>query len=522
MKHRSLKLYPFNYRVRVGLKLFLASLVLYFAHNPLIGGILAALILMFPASFEFNRDYLKRFATGEGEEAEAALLAKIEKKMKTLVDKAAEGSINKEDLDKAVKKLNDEIGKLSNEALKELKDRADKMSESNDALQKELKETKDALIKQSEAIKKLQEAGASQEDIDKARKTFRQAIKEAVLEHKDTLLQEVNDRDGNRLSMKDYFTKLGHKQTPVITIKAPIDMLESGIVGANVANIRLTELDPTRVGIPLTIYPHVLDVFPVKSISKAYMSLLIVYSYEDGADTKVEGAASTKSSFLLKTQEFKAFFIATNFVLSDETLDDLNEALDEIAIVAPDKIQDKIDGKILRATGDDASDIMGIMNAAKSTAYASAFGAASTAGAYIVDVIADAKLQAENNKYRPNAVYLNPTEIAKLAAKKNTFEDSKSDKRVTYDVLGNAVAVCGLRILQSTSMAVNTALVLDLSQTMIGRRRDMTMEIGYNGTDLTEGQKTVVIKIRVAFGVRDKAAIIYVSDIAAAVAALTA
>ena len=49
----------------------------------------------------------------------------------------------------------------------------------------------------------------------------------------------------------------------------------------------------------------------------------------------------------------------------------------------------------------------------------------------------------------------------------------------------------------------------------------MTMEIGYNGTDFTEGQKTVVLKTRLAFAVRDEAAVIYCSGLAAAVSAIT-
>lgn len=44
---------------------------------------------------------------------------------------------------------------------------------------------------------------------------------------------------------------------------------------------------------------------------------------------------------------------------------------------------------------------------------------------------------------------------------------------------------------------------------LIGKGKEMTMEIGYNGTDLTEGQKTVVFKTRVAFAVRDKLGVIY-------------
>ena len=46
-------------------------------------------------------------------------------------------------------------------------------------------------------------------------------------------------------------------------------------------------------------------------------------------------------------------------------------------------------------------------------------------------------------------------------------------------------------------------------QLLIGKRKEMTLEIGYNGTDFTEGQKTVVVKVRVAFAVRDAAAVVY-------------
>jgi hypothetical protein len=46
------------------------------------------------------------------------------------------------------------------------------------------------------------------------------------------------------------------------------------------------------------------------------------------------------------------------------------------------------------------------------------------------------------------------------------------------------------------------------------------MEIGYNGTDFVEGQKTVKLSVRLALGVRDKAGVVYVDDITAAVAAV--
>jgi hypothetical protein len=131
------------------------------------------------------------------------------------------------------------------------------------------------------------------------------------------------------------------------------------------------------------------------------------------------------------------------------------------------------------------------------------------------------KHQCEANKYRPDVVIMNPLDISLLVDKKDQIDNSLTDRRLAFDSFGNLVAFNGLRIIASTAQTADTLAVVDSKQLMIGKRKDMTMEIGYNGTDFTEGQKTVVIKVRLAFGVRDEAAVIYCSGLAAAVAAIT-
>ncbi len=500
-------------KIQIGLRLLFASVMLFMGNF-----IMAALCLTFPG-WNAVPGILANGLTAEQEKEQKEFLDKVTSQVKSLMDDSQKENVKKADLEKRINDLNDSIKKLNEDSLKELKERVDKLASTNETLEKALSDSSKTIELQGAEIKKLTDKGIKNEP--EARKTFREAVREAIMEQKgkpNGFLKEITEDGETRISMKDYFSQ-GKQNSPVITVKAAVDMLESNIVQNQVNLLRLTALDPNRVGIPLTIYPHVMNVFNVKNMRTKNMALLVVYDYWDGADTKVEGAASGKSSFLFKTVEFKSFFIATFFTLSDETLDDLEEALDEISIVAPDKIMDKIDEKILGDQGDDASDIAGILTANKNTAFANPF-TTDIEGAYIVDVIAAAALQCKNNKYRPNAVYLNPADVVKLAAKKNTFEDSQYDRRVQYDVLGTPVNVGGLRILESTSINENELIVFDSKQPWIGRRKEMTMEIGYNGTDLTEGQKTVVIKIRLAFGVRDKAGIIYVDDIDAAIAAL--
>jgi hypothetical protein len=281
----------------------------------------------------------------------------------------------------------------------------------------------------------------------------------------------------------------------------------------------MTELDPTRVGIPLAVYRHVTDWMPVKTISNKYMSLLVVYSYEDGAGTKTQGSTATKSSFLLKTVEFVSATIGTKFRLSDESLSDLPEAMDEIARVAPSKIKDNIDVQILGSAGDDTSTIKGLYAASKHTDFASATTyLAMWPSPTRVDVIALMKDQAETSKYLVNTVILNPLDVRKIAAEKDQLDNSRIDRRVTFDALGEPIAICGMLIERNANQTADSVTVLDRNQVQIGDRMQMTLEVGYDGNDFTEGYKTVRINTRLAFGVRDPLAVIYCSGLDAAVA----
>lgn len=444
------------------------------------------------------------------EEEKKELLKELEGRIKAIVDGSTKGGIQKAELDKEVAAINKTItDNLTNEDMADLK-------KTVDTLKLDLVEANKTIDKQGTTLGEMKENGKKQNE---KPLSFKDAVRASIMEKSENFLTEKDDDAGKRLSMNAWFEK-GNQNSPTFTIKAAVDMLQSNIVQSEVDLVRLTELDPNRVGIPLTIYPHVLDWMPVKGIKKANMSVLVVYTYVDGADTKTEGTASSKSSFLLKTIEYKAFYLATYFTLSDETLDDLDEVMDEIAITAPDKILDKIDTKILGTTGDGATDIAGLYTANNHTDFATVTYTDTVDGANIIDLISKAKVQCEANKYRPNVVNMHPTDIDNMASLKDANDNSVSDRRVKWDNLGNPSFVFGMRIIPSTAQAVNTLSVTENKQLIIGSRKDMTMEIGYNAADLTEGQKTVVIKIRLAFGVRDKAATIYSDDIATDVAAI--
>lgn len=429
--------------------------------------------------------------------------------IKQLISDSTKDAVTEKELNKRIEAINKQL-----ETLNSKEDNHEEVA----GLKSSIDDLVEKINQNSIELKSLREEGLKAK-VEKP-KTIRDLMKEAIMAKEDIFLKKKNDDYGERYSMKEWFTEKGNQNSPTFTLKAAVDMLQSNIVQNYVSYQRLSELDPNRVSIPLTIYPHVLSSMNVKRTNKPYMALLVAYTYFDGSGTKTEGSASSKSSVLFKTVNFPTFTIATYATLSNETLDDLEEALDELAMVVPDKLMDSLDGKVLSASGDDSSDIAGLFTANKMTAFASTWDG-TIPNATIVDLISKMKLQCEGNKYKPTEVWLNPTDIDNMAALKNDISDSVTDRRVVWGANGVPVAVCGLMVKPNTNVTADTCAVVDGRQPWIGLRKDVTMTMGYNGTDLTEGQKTVVFEMRAAFGVRDKAGVIYSSGIATDVAAIT-
>jgi HK97 family phage major capsid protein len=299
-------------------------------------------------------------------------------------------------------------------------------------------------------------------------------------------------------------------------------MLGTNIFGNQVGLLRLTELDPNRVGTPLTIYPHAINAFSSKNISRPSMSLMVVHTYWDGTGTKPEGTTSGQSNFSFKTVEFKTFNIATFFGLSDETLDDMDETLDEISVTAPSKILDKIDSKVFADAGDNSTDIRGLfVNGETCTDFVASTYATTVLGANMVDLIAKMKLAISKNKYKANRVCLNPSDVDNIQCLKDQLDNSITDRRLVFNMNGELVKIAGLEIVQSEFITENTCLVCDSAQVWFGIRKGLTMEIGLNGTDFVEGQKTVRFGTRLALGVKDKAALQYSVNMATDLTTIT-
>lgn len=184
-------------------------------------------------------------------------------KIKGLIADSTKGVITEKALNEKVEAINAQLKTLNekennHEEVKKLKESVEKLLTSISDLAAEVK-----------ALKEIPGSKLSDKP-----KTFKEALMDAfskTQKNVPSFIVEKDDTYGKHSSVNEYFSKMGHKWGPEMEIDFPVgsltrknavDMTEAAIVGNYVSTIRLTELDPNRVGIPLTIYPHVTDWMP--------------------------------------------------------------------------------------------------------------------------------------------------------------------------------------------------------------------------------------------------------------------
>lgn len=437
------------------------------------------------------------------------------KEITTIVSDATKENVKASDLEAKLKSINDRIEKLPNAEIDELKKQVDELARKNEILERASKEQGVEMAKMRGVTPIIEQ------------KNLYSIAYNAVMKYKDTFLTEKSDTYGTRLSMLDYFKK-GNNKSPefeledgAYALKVAVDMGINTVAQTNVPLLRLTTLVPGVFGVPLSIYPHVLDYFPQRPCGPT-LSMLVTYSYTDGSQVQTEGSSSGKSSLLLKTVEFPTFRISTYISMTDKMLDNLPEALAEISRIAPDKIKSKLDSYVYSTAGDDSTSMKGMFTATKSTAFVASTYSSSVVGANFIDLIEAMVLQCELSDYQPGVLGLNPADIRiKFNSLKNQLDDSVRDNRVVF-TNGKLTSVCGLSVVASKSITANTCFVGAINPVaLLGINKNLTLEIGLNASDFIENQKTARIGMDVALGVGDPLAVIYCSDMDADLATIT-
>lgn len=145
----------------------------------------------------------------------------------------------------------------------------------------------------------------------------------------------------------------------------------------------------------------------------------------------------------------------------------------------------------------------------------------------VVDVIEAARLQCavidaanltDAGGYTPNVLFINPVTMSKIRLAKAT-----DGNYLVNRLADGTLTLNGLTIIESKAVAVNELMVMDSSVAEVYFKQNPEIQIGQEATDLTQDQYTIVMFLRAQLVIEgpDKLGLVLVSDIAAAITALT-
>ena len=145
----------------------------------------------------------------------------------------------------------------------------------------------------------------------------------------------------------------------------------------------------------------------------------------------------------------------------------------------------------------------------------------------VVDVVEAARLQCavidaanltDAGGYTPNVLFINPVTMSKIRLAKAT-----DGNYLVNRLADGTLTLNGLTIIESNAVAVKELMVMDSSVAEVYFKQNPEIQIGQEATDLTQDQYTIVMFLRAQLVIEgpDKLGLVLVSDISAAITALT-
>ena len=452
-----------------------------------------------------EEDALLLKVNAEASKAAKAAFDTLKSDYEEIARKASEGLYSKKEVDEKLTVISDSVKDFDPEKLTEFKTALDEINET-------IKEQGRQINKFTTPAKNTVRKGFG--DIVKQLLIDADMIEEYVVDSK------ISDRKASRIKNYDTATKGGNAidLKVAIDMTSPLTLAPGSDPGVNIGF--LTDYNMMDVLVNLTKDTHVVNFLPTDPITGQYMGVLIETTYFDGAETKLEADASAKSSLKFITKEFKVFTIATHFRVSLEMLADVDRLASKLNRIAPDKIMSQLDEKVLSDDGNNSTDIEGMYVAGNFTEFDPTVYQDEIVNANIQDLVQKMKLQATLADEDVNAVVLHPSLVDSVEGYKDADSNFLKSRGIVFDDNGNLVRIRGLAVIRNKKNGTNAATVLWNEASEIGIREDVNFEIGTDGNDLTEGMRTIVFRMRAAFGVGKPAAIIYEDDVTGAIAIL--
>lgn len=375
------------------------------------------------------------------------------------------------------KEVTDIINKSVESKVKEQKSQIDEQFKSNDEALKSLKEEVENLKKdnaeKTETIKSLGEKmkETAVKPVKVSTKARRAMYKEALKCELQKNLAEIKDMRATEI-------KKAYSLEEAIE-KAAATVMRANITDGN-GNAVYDQYSPIEPGVLRVQLPRMVmrDLVNIGSVTGAYARWTEATAGEGVPASVEEGAAKPQRDQDWVLREEKVIKLAVFTKVSEETLEDIEWASEEIASDLVEQLMEVEDQYILGviATAAPAFDTTG-------TIFAGAIPMAN-----YMDVLRVACAQIANGNFDANTVILNPADAAMMDLAKDSMGRYlwvKVDDRVWY-----------LRIVESNNMTQGNFIVGDFSRANYRIRKDITMYAGREKDDLTKNLYTIVFELR--------------------------
>ena len=382
----------------------------------------------------------------------------------------------------------------------ELKEAAEKekaeLKAEIEKIKADYKQAQDQLDAMSTEVKKMQKGGVK----DEKTITFEQGVRELI----------NSDEFKTAKSNKFAGAKIFEVKASTADITGTVNLTQGKMA---------VGFDPLR---SLAFLPYVNTGFVganknrVLWMEGAFTSNVGYVSEGTGQATADTGSATQKDRAMAK--------ISAKLPLTAELLEDA----DYIASALRMKMQENallfLDSEIYGGDGNDSTaknHIYGIKGHATAFSAATAGVATAIENANIGDLIDACLLQQKLAHFTgANVLWINPADFMKFKKTKTTY----GEYLFTQDVNGT-YRINGLQVIETTAVTANTLLVGDSGKIQFWWKRNPEIKFSQmNGTDFADDAYLAVMFLRgqVVIEGPDKKAFTYVSDIAAAVTAITA
>lgn len=241
----------------------------------------------------------------------------------------------------------------------------------------------------------------------------------------------------------------------------------------------------------------------------------------NNANNIAEGAAYPESDITWIEKNIPIEKIGDSIKVSREMMDDVDFVTSEINNYLLRNVALKVDSNLLKGDGT-TPNLVGLITSA--TAFVAGGYAATVEAANIYDLIAVVAAQIQTNAdYIPTGVLMNQIDAVRMNLEKDLDENYLIPTFVVPTENGE-ITIAGMKVVVNSNIVANTMYVGDFTRGTVYSSDDLQLEMGYENDDFTKDLVTIKARRRLALLIRsvDTGAFTYVSDIDAAVTAITA